>query len=344
VRSAGNRPPPRLTRPEDPIERTFFTVGEIPVRGDLVLAPMDGFSDWPFRVICRGLGSAMSYTEFINVDEVAHARGKDSAVRLKLRYSEMERPVAFQIYGHVEGRMVETARALQDFGPDIIDINLGCSIRKIADRGAGAGMLKDPLRIGRLFAALTAALRIPVTAKMRLGWDAGSRNYLEVARALEENGCALIAVHARTKDQALSGPVDWPAIGEIKSRVGIPVLGNGNVHTVADIDALKRETDCDGVMIGRAAIGHPWIFSRREKESVTPDESIAMARRHLRMMVELYGPKFGCMIFRKHAVRYVHHLASVGRLRTRLVLCTNVEEYESLFSEALTMKKKNEKQ
>ena len=295
---------------------------------------MDGFTDWPFRMICRELGSAMSYTEFINVDEIAHSKAH-SAVRLKLRYSESERPVAFQIYGNVDERMVETARALQDLGPDIIDINLGCAIRKIAERGAGAGMLKDPARIARLFASLTAALRIPVTAKIRLGWDERSRNYLEVARALEENGCALIAVHARTKEQALSGPADWSAIAEIKSRARIPILGNGNVHTIADIDAMKSQTQCDGVMIGRAAIGHPWIFSRRAKESIPLEESIAMARRHLGMMTGLYGSEFGCLIFRKHAVRYVHHLVSAGKLRSRLVLCSNVAEYESLFAEAV---------
>jgi len=300
---------------------------------------MDGFTDWPFRVICRELGAAMSYTEFVNVDEISHSRHAQDAVKLKLKFSEMERPVAFQIYGHVDERLVETARALQDLGPDIIDINLGCAIRKIAERGAGAGMLKDPARLGRLFAALSAALRIPVTAKIRLGWDDRTRNYLAVAGALEDNGCALIAVHARTKEQGLSGPADWSAIAEIKSRARIPILGNGGVHAVADIDAMKRETQCDGVMIGRAAIGHPWIFSRREKESVPLSESIAMARRHLGMMVELYGPRFGCLIFRKHAVRYVHHLTSVGKLRTRLVLCSNVEEYESLFLEAMEVEK-----
>jgi tRNA-dihydrouridine synthase B len=321
-----------------PIETPVFSVGAVPVRGDLVLAPMDGFTDWPFRVLCRELGSAISYTEFVNVDEIGNAKA-ESAVRLKLRFSEAERPMAFQIYGHVDERLVQTARALQDLGPDIIDINLGCAIRKIADRGAGAGMLKDPARIGRLFASLSAALRIPVTAKIRLGWNESSRNYLEVTKALEENGCALIAVHARTKEQAMSGPADWSAIAEVKSRARVPVLGNGNVHSVADIDAMKRETGCDGVMIGRAAIGHPWIFSRREKETVTLLESIAMARRHLAMMIELYGPKFGPIIFRKHAVRYVHHLESVGKLRTRLVLCSNAEEYESLFAEARTMEK-----
>lgn len=300
---------------------------------------MDGFTDWPFRVICRELGSAMSYTEFVNVDEIVHSRHAQDAVRLKLKFSEMERPVAFQIYGHVDERLVETARTLQDWGPDIIDINLGCAIRKIAERGAGAGMLKDPARLGRLFAALSGAVRIPVTAKIRLGWDDRSRNYLEVARALEENGCALIAVHARTKEQALSGPADWSAIAEIKSRARIPILGNGGVHTVADIDAIKRETRCDGVMIGRGAIGHPWIFTRREKESVSLSESVDMARRHLAMMTELYGPRYGCLIFRKHAVRYVHHLVSVGKLRSRLVLCSNVAEYESLFAEAIAIEK-----
>jgi len=328
-----------LSFPEEPIPAPVFSIGRIPIHGDLILAPMDGFTDFPFRVICRELGSAMSYTEFVNVDEIAHARGKHGAVRLKLKYSQAERPIAFQIYGHIDSRLVETARALQDLGPDIIDINLGCAIRKIAERGAGAGMLKDPARIGRLFASLTGALGVPVTAKMRLGWDAGSRNYLDVARALEENGCSLIAVHGRTKDQALAGPVDLSAIAEIKRRARIPVLGNGNVHTVADIETMKRETGCDGVMIGRGAIGHPWIFSRREKEDVSLEESIAMGRRHLAMMVELYGTKFGPVIFRKHAVRYVHHLVSVGALRTRLVHCTNVAEYDFLFAEALKIAK-----
>jgi tRNA-dihydrouridine synthase B len=314
-----------------------FHVGSIPVRGDLVLAPMDGFTDWPFRLICRELGSAMAYTEFVNVDEIAFSRKAESTARIKLRFTEAERPVGFQLYGHVDGRIVETALRLQALNPDFIDINLGCSIRKIAERGAGAGMLKDPSRIGRLFNLLTGRLRLPVTAKMRLGWDAQSRNYLEVARALEENGCALIAVHARTKDQALSGPVDWPAIAEIKRRVRIPVLGNGNVRTVADIDGMKLETGCDGVMIGRAAIGNPWIFARRDKAGVPLEESVAMARRHLELAVRLYGVPLGPTVFRKHAVRYVHHLRSVGKLRSRLSLCSNVEEYESLFKDALAI-------
>jgi len=317
------------------IQPPNFLIGGIPIHGDLVLAPMDGFTDSPFRILCRQLGSAMSYTEFVNVDEVAFSRNPESSANLKLRFSERERPIAFQIYGHLEDRLVETAIRLQDRGPDIIDINLGCSIRKIAERGAGAGMLKNPPKIARLFARLSAGLKIPVTAKIRLGWDQRSRNYLEVARALEENGCRLIAVHARTKDQAFAGPVDWEAIAEIKLRAKIPVVGNGNVRTVADIEAMKRATACDGVMIGRAAIGHPWIFSRRDKEQVPVEECVGMARRHLALMIELYGPRLGTVIFRKDAVRYVHHWIGVGEFRNRLVRCSSAEDYDAVFSEIL---------
>jgi tRNA-dihydrouridine synthase B len=335
VRFAGDRSPESITLPGAAINTPNFFIGNVPIFGDLVLAPMDGFTDSPFRILCRELGSAMSYTEFVNVDEVAFSRKPDSAANMKLRFSVSERPVAFQIYGHLEDRLVETAIRLQDRGPDILDINLGCSIRKIAERGAGAGMLKDPVKIGRLFARLSAGLKIPVSAKIRLGWDPGSRNYLEVAKALEENGCRLIAVHARTKDQGFAGPVDWGAIAEIKQRARIPILGNGNVRTVADIDAMKRVTGCDGVMIGRAAIGHPWIFSRRDKERVPVEECIRMARRHLGLMVDLYGPRFGAIVFRKDAVRYVHHWIGVGEFRARLVRCASADEYHAVFSEIL---------
>jgi tRNA-dihydrouridine synthase B len=315
-----------------------FHVGRIPVYGDLVLAPMDGYTDWPMRLICRELGSAMSYTEFVNVDELTFSRRENNVAKQKLLFQEAERPIAFQVYGHAEDRLVSTARRLEILGPDIIDINLGCAIRKISERGAGAGMLRDPAGIGRLFAQLCAALELPVTAKIRLGWDGENRNYLEVAKALEDNGCSLIAVHARTRDQAMGGEPDWDAIAEIKRSVKIPVLGNGNVRTVADIDAMKERTGCDGVMIGRAAIGHPWIFSRLNKDEVPLEARMAMARRHLMLSAGLYGEKMGALIFRKHAVRYVHHLISVGKLRSRLSRCTGIAEYELLFSEVEELK------
>jgi tRNA-dihydrouridine synthase B len=317
------------------IQPPAFFIGTTPVHGDLILAPMDGFTDGAFRMICRELGSAISYTEFINVDEIAYARRQDAPVWAKLRFREIERPVAFQIYGNDPKRMVEIALRLEDLGPDFIDINLGCSIQKIAARGAGAGMLKDPSAIGRMFASLSAALHLPVTAKIRLGWDARTRNYREVARALEDNGCRMIAIHARTKDQGFTDPVDWGAIGEVKAQARIPILGNGNIRTVADIDRMRSETGCDGVMVGRAAIGHPWIFARRDKDELPLETCIAMARRHLDLVMELYGPKMGPVIFRKHAVKYVHHILRVGALRQRLAHCSSVLAYEELFAAAL---------
>jgi tRNA-dihydrouridine synthase B len=323
-------------------QATSFRIGSLPVYGNLILAPMDGFTDSPFRLICRELGSAMSYTEFLNVDEIAFARQRHGLGWVKLRFLEAERPVSFQIYGNNVARMIDTAQRIEELGPDVIDINLGCSIHKIAERGAGAGMLKDPVLIGRLFSGLSAKLRIPITAKIRLGWDNSTRNYLEVARVLEENGCGLIAVHARTKDQGFTAPVDWNAIGEIKARAKIPILGNGNIHSVADSDRMLKETGCDGVMIGRAAIGHPWIFSRREKESVPLETCIAMARRHLEMVIETYDVSLGSVIFRKHAVKYVHHIQRVGVLRQRLSGCSSPEAYDELFQAAIAEAQKME--
>jgi tRNA-dihydrouridine synthase B len=309
--------------------RPNFFIRHIPVYGDLVLAPLDGYSDLPFRTLCRDFGSAMSYTEFVNVNEIKFARPNHGHAWNKLKFLPSERPVAYQIYGHEEDRLVEVALKLQDFGPDVIDINLGCSIRDIAERGAGAGLLRDPLKIGRIFAQLSRSLTLPFTAKIRLGWDDQTRNYRLVARILEENGVSLIAVHGRTKAQAFTGQADWDAIAEVKQTVKIPVLGNGDVHTVADIERLKAHTQCDGVMIGRAAIGHPWIFARRDREQVSLDERLAIVRQHLAWQIDFYGAP-GLVLFRKQTVRYFMHLPHGKNLRVPLLSCTTPDEFEQL--------------
>jgi len=309
--------------------RPSFFVRHIPVYGDLVLAPLDGYSDLPFRTLCREFGSAMSYTEFVNVNEIKFARQDRGHAWHKLKFLPEERPVAYQLYGHEEDRLIEVALRLQDFEPDIIDINLGCSIHDIAERGAGAGLLRDPAKIGRIFAQLSRSLSVPVTAKIRLGWDDQSRNYRDVARILQDNGASLIAVHGRTKAQAFTGQADWDAIAEVKQTVSVPVLGNGDVHTVADIDRLKGHTHCDGVMIGRAAIGNPWIFARRDREQISLDERLAVVRRHLARQVDFYGPA-GLVLFRKQTVRYFMFLPHGKELRVPLLSCTTPEEYERL--------------
>jgi len=313
--------------------KPYFFVRDIPIYGDLILAPMDGYSDLPFRLLCYELGSAMSYTEFINVDSLS-GRVPNEVIARKLKFDPREYPMTFQIYGHDEERLVETAKRLQDeYNPTIIDINLGCYVKKIAERGAGSGMLREPAKIARVFARLSRELRVPVTAKMRLGWDEYTRNYLEVVHILEDNGASLIAVHARTKQQAYKGQADWKAIAEIKQAVKIPVLGNGDVKTVADIERIKAQTGCDGVMIGRGAIGNPWIFSRKDRHDVTPAEKIALMRRHVALNVEFYGERLGLILFRKHAVRYIQKLPDGDTMRLSLVHCSAQAEFERILRE-----------
>ncbi len=311
----------------------FFHIREIPVYGDLILSPMDGFSDLPFRLLCRELGSAMSYTEFVNVHAITEERPNYSTHNIalrKLKYDPCERPIAFQIYGHDEDRLVRAALEMERLQPDIIDINMGCYVKDIAERGAGSGMLRDPAKIARVFARLTSVSRLPVTGKIRLGWDDTSRNHVEVARILEDNGASLIAVHGRTREQGYRGQADWDAIAEVKQAVRIPVIGNGDVRTVADIERIKSQTGCDGVMIGRGAIGNPWIFSRQDRDQVTMAEKIALMRRHLALNLDFYGESLGLVLFRKHAARYIQQLPGEKELRLPLLTATSVEEFERL--------------
>jgi len=318
---------------ETQTRQPVFYVRDVPVYGDLMLAPMDGYSDLPFRALCAEFGSAMSYTEFVSVDGLSRRGEPDEITARKLQFDAREYPKVIQIYGHDEERLVESARRLQDLSPDIIDLNLGCYVRKIAERGAGSGMLREPGKIARVFARLTRALHVPVTAKIRLGWDERTRNYLEVAHILEENGASLIAVHARTKAQGYTGSADWNAIAEIKQAVKIPVIGNGDVKTVADIARIKAQTGCDGVMIGRAAIGNPWIFARQDREQIPPAERIALMRRHLARHLEFYGARAGLILFRKHAYRYVQGGRGAAALRHALMLCDDLRAFERLLDE-----------
>lgn len=278
-----------------------FHVRDIPIYGDAVLAPMDGYSDWPFRSLCRSLGSAMSYTEFVKVEKIL-SRSKEPAKRLY--YEAAERPVTFQIYGDDPDLILKAALRVQDWQPDIIDINMGCPAKTIADRGAGVGMMLTPVKIARTFRKLTAALEVPVTGKIRLGWDV-NKNYGLIARIVEENGGSLIAIHGRTKEQRYSGAADWDAIAEVKSRVKIPVVGSGDVKTVADIQRMKQHTNCDAVMIGRAAIANPWIFSGLDREQVSPEQLQKTIYQHLAKSVKFYGEEDGQRLFRKYAVQYL---------------------------------------
>ena len=318
--------------PLDPVvpRPPTFRVREIPIYGDLILSPMAGFSDLPFRLICRELGSAMSYTEFVPAEAVLH--GVRKTLRM-LEFHPAEHPMTFQFFGSDEDNLEAAARRLEAMGADIIDLNMGCSVKNVAGRGAGAGLLREPDKIGRIFRRLTQAVSVPVTGKIRLGCDDDSRNYRQVAQVLEDNGASLIAVHGRTKAQLYQGAADWDAIAEVKRAVTIPVIGNGDVKSAADIDRIKRHTGCDGVMIGRAAIGNPWIFQRRDRGEVTLADQAAMVRRHLALMLAFYGRERGLVLFRKHVVRYVKGVYGASDLHQRMMVCEEADQFITLIAE-----------
>ncbi len=269
----------------------------------------------------------MSYTGFINARDVLAG---SPSVQLKTKYTPVERPVVFQLYDDDPARLREAAFRLQEQEPDIIDINMGCSARRVSGRGAGAGLLRDPQKIAQIFNELSHKLFVPVSGKIRLGWDDNNRNYLLVARVIAENGGALVAVHARTRQQSYGGKADWDAIAEIKQSLSIPVLGNGDVRTTADIAALKYITGCDGVMIGRGAIGNPWIFSGFDRQQVSPQLIHRTMLKHLARMRAFYGQQRGLVLFRKHLVHYISPLPVSKTDRHRLLTTEKENEFTAL--------------
>jgi nifR3 family TIM-barrel protein len=194
-------------------------------------------------------------------------------------------------------------------------------------------MLLQPDKVARVFARLSRALDVPVTGKIRLGWDDDNRNHVQIAKILEENGASLIAVHGRTRAQAYQGNADWDAIAEVKQAVKIPVIGNGDVRTVDDIGRLRAHTGCDAVMIGRAAIGNPWIFARKDRAEVTNADKIAVMRRHLALNLDFYGPDLGLLLFRKHAARYVQNITGEEKPRVPLFECRSLQEFDRMLGE-----------
>jgi nifR3 family TIM-barrel protein len=278
----------------------------------------------------------MSYTEFVNAMDVLSSHPK---LDERLTFTEEERPITFQIFDDDPERLLRAALILRKRNPDIIDVNMGCSAKTVAGRGAGAGLLREPQKIAEIFRKLTSELDIPITGKIRLGWDDENLNYLEVAKAVEDNGGSLIAVHGRTKQQAYRGEANWRAIMEIKSEVNIPVIGNGDVRTVADIQRMLDFTGCDAVMIGRGAIGNPWIFAGLDREQVSPDEVRQTMLQHLDAMLNFYGNERGLILFRKHASRYISPFGLSNEKREQLLRCEKPEEFIALLDLIATSEK-----
>lgn len=279
-----------------------WKIGSVPISGDLILAPMDGVTDYPFRGLCRKLGSAMCITEFINALDVIE---NNPRYPKRLVFDSTHHPYSVQILGNQPERMLEAA--IQIVGrvqPDLLDINLGCQSKNVTSRGAGAALMKTPATIARIFHLMTHRFNIPITGKIRLGWDDDSLNYLEVAKIIEDNGGAMVAVHGRTRKQAYKGAARWEPIAEIKDRLQIPVVGNGDVSSVTDIDAITTQTGCDAVMIGRAAVRNPWIFQRLDREEVSLPLLQQTLHSHLDEMISFYGER-GVITYRKYLKAYL---------------------------------------
>jgi nifR3 family TIM-barrel protein len=261
----------------------------------------------------------MSYAEFVSAHGVMRANSRTLEL---LRFHPQERPIVFQIFGAETALIVEACQRLEEMGPDVIDINMGCPSSRIVNQGGGAGLLRDPAKIAHIFSALSKRLTVPITGKIRLGWDSRSRNHVQIACILEENGASLVAVHGRTRSETYKTPADWDAIAAVKQAVRIPVLGNGDVRCVADVDQIVAHTGCDGVMIGRGAIGNPWLFQRRDIADVTLAERIKVIRSHLDKMVTFYGEHRGILAFRKHIVRYLRGIPGAAQVRPQLMKST----------------------
>lgn len=280
---------------------TFF-IRDLPIHGDLILAPMDGFTDLPFRGLCRRLGSAISVTEFINALDVLENHPR---YQHRLAYEPDQRPLSLQLLGDHPVQILEAALQLVPrVQPEIIDINLGCQSKNVTARGAGAALLRTPEKIAEIFRLMTANFQQPITGKIRLGWDDDQLNYLEVAQVIQDNGGAMIAVHGRTRRQAYRGQARWEPIREIKQSVHIPVIANGDVCSVADIDRIKQVTGCDAVMIGRAAVGNPWIFKRMDRADVPVSVVQETILTHFAEMLSFYGER-GVITFRKYLKAYL---------------------------------------
>ncbi len=304
-----------------------FAIGSVTMDSPFVLAPLAGVSDSPFRRLAREQGASAVYTEMVSSDGLV--RGSQLTFEY-CAFDPMERPIGIQLFGSDPATMADAARVLSDLPPerrpDLIDINMGCPVRKVVNRCAGAALLQDVPRIAAIVESMSRATSLPVTAKVRLGWDGNSRNVVEVCRTLEGAGAGAVAIHARTRAEKFEGSAHWDMIGEAKRAVGIPIIGNGDVRDAAGAVRMLRETGCDGVMLGRAAFGDPWVFRRiralaERGETLPPPsatERLEAGVRHLAMLVESVGSEHAAREMRKHVAWYIKGLPNSARVREQV--------------------------
>ncbi len=315
-----------------------INVGDFP----LLLAPMEDVSDPPFRALCKEQGADVVFTEFISSEGLIRDAAKSV---MKLDIYEKERPVGIQIFGAVLDSMLRSVEIVEASGPDIIDINFGCPVKKVVSKGAGAGILKDIDLMVSLTEAMVKHTKLPVTVKTRLGWDHDSIRIVEVAERLQDVGCKAISIHGRTRAQMYKGEADWAPIAEVKNnpRMHIPVFGNGDVTSPEKAMEMRDKYGLDGAMIGRASIGYPWFFKEvkhyfKTGEHCAPPtmaERVEAARRHLTMAIDWKGEKLGVFETRRHYTNYFKGIPDFKHYRMKMVTSDDSASVFAAFDEVL---------
>ena len=318
----------------------MFEVGNIKIKNKVVFAPMAGVSNISFRTIIKEMGAGLIYSEMISTMGIKY--GSQKTIDL-INFNETERPISIQIFGNDVDSFVEAAKYIEDnYHPDIIDINMGCPVPKIALKSqAGSALLKKPDKIYEIVKKVVENTNTPISVKIRSGWDENSINAVEVAQKIEQAGASLIAIHARTRSQGYSGKANWNIIKQVKENVSIPVIGNGDIKTIYDAKKMLDETKCDAIMIGRATLGNPWfikecveyIENNKIIDPPTNTEKIDMIEHHYELLKKYTSEKQALLEIRMHALWYIKGLPNIKEYKNKITSCKTEQEFKNLLNE-----------
>jgi nifR3 family TIM-barrel protein len=316
-----------------------LTIGSLQLANNLILAPMAGITNLPVRILARENGAALAFTEMVSVNGLVREGKKTFALLSRL---PADTPLGIQLFGDDPDLLAEGARLVEGYG-ELLDINMGCPVKKVVGTGAGSALLRDPVRVAAIIRAVRSATRLPLTIKIRTGWVAEEQNFLEIGRIAQEEGCDAVTLHPRSRAQMFEGHADWSRLRELKDALTIPVIGSGDIFTAADVVAMLAETGCDGIMVARGGLGNPWLFREalallagRTPVLPSPDERCRTARRHLELFCDLSGERVAVREMRKHLSWYVKGIPEAARFRERInrvdVLDELIAAMEGFFS------------
>jgi nifR3 family TIM-barrel protein len=310
-----------------------LTIGSLVLQHNVVLAPLAGITNLPFRLICRQAGASLAYTEMVSVNGLVREGVKTLAL---LKSSPADRPLGIQLFGEKPEDLAEAARMVEGFG-DLLDINMGCPVRKVVGTGAGSALLQDPLKIAAIVHAVRSATTLPLTIKIRSGWHCGDNVYQEVGRIAESEGCDAITLHPRSRSLMFSGHADWSQLAEMKAALSIPVMGSGDLFTPEDCLRMLSETGCDGIMIARGALGNPWVFRQVQElqqsgcyTPVTTGERADIIESHLNLFVEEHGEAVAVREIKKHIGWYAKGFSGASEIRRTANCAGSIQEIRQL--------------